>query len=110
MFEITQGKGFKITFSNGITVSVQFGYGNFCDNRDNRTMCFGEIPEKCNSSNAEIAVWDNDGRWITRYFVPDLYDDVIGYVTPDEVANIIIQAKNINPAKITIKPLSEAFS
>lgn len=31
-FTITQGKGFGITFPNGWGISVQFGYGNYCDN------------------------------------------------------------------------------
>ena len=33
MFTINQGKGLQMTFSNGWTVSIQFGYGNYCSNR-----------------------------------------------------------------------------
>ena len=32
MFKITRGTGFQMTFENGWTISVQFGYGNYCDN------------------------------------------------------------------------------
>lgn len=35
-FKITAGKGFHVTFENGITVSVQWGPGNYCDNYDER--------------------------------------------------------------------------
>jgi hypothetical protein len=31
-FRITDGKGFCITFSNGWSISVQFGRGNYADN------------------------------------------------------------------------------
>ena len=31
-FRITDGKGFGITFSNGWTISVQFGVGSYADN------------------------------------------------------------------------------
>lgn len=38
MFKITGSKGFHITFKNDVTVSVQFGWGNYCntypDNED----------------------------------------------------------------------------
>jgi hypothetical protein len=33
-FQIDNQKGFKITYKNGYTVSVQFGGGNYCTNRD----------------------------------------------------------------------------
>ena len=31
-FVSTMRKGFRITFENGLTVSVQWGAGNYCDN------------------------------------------------------------------------------
>jgi hypothetical protein len=31
-FKSTNNKGFQMTFENGWTISVQFGYGNYCDN------------------------------------------------------------------------------
>ena len=33
-FKITEGKGFQLTFPNRVTVSVQFGTNNDCDNRE----------------------------------------------------------------------------
>ena len=32
MFRITDNKGFHLTFKNGVTISVQFGIGNYGDN------------------------------------------------------------------------------
>ena len=33
-FTITNGKGFQMEFKSGYTLSVQWGVGNYCDNRD----------------------------------------------------------------------------
>lgn len=67
--------GFQITFGNGNTISVQFGFGNYCDNR-------AESQESC--KNAEIAIWNSVGNW---------YDfgsgTVKGFCNADEVAKWI---------------------
>lgn len=78
MFKITDRKGFHMTFANGHTVSVQFGYGNYSANRDDCEI-HKDVPP---SETAEFAAWDNDGQWI-RF--EGEYDDVIGYLTPDQV-------------------------
>ena len=70
-------KGFYMTFSNGWTVSVQFGEFNYCDNKyqDARSEC----------ANAEVAVFDRNGT----FYRLTPHDDVEGYVEPDKIANII---------------------
>ena len=90
MFKIIMGKGFHLKFENGNTISVQFGYGNYCENNKMEEM------ENVNlwnyerkSETAEIAVWDSNGNWITKRFIPDLDDNVKGYLSADEVAKII---------------------
>ena len=86
MFRITDGKGFQITFENGWTVSVQFGFGNYCANRDNKSasMLFGMYDGPVESLTAEIAAWDKNGVWY------DFGNDtVMGHVTPDLVAGFI---------------------
>lgn len=77
MFSITNRKGFHMTFANGYTVSVQFGYGNYSANRDE--CKYGE--DAPNSETAEFAAWNKDG-WV-RF--DGEYDDVIGYLTADQV-------------------------
>ena len=79
--------GFTITFKNGITVSVQWGDVNYCDQ---------------GVSTAEVAVWhDDDNTW----FIFDNEDklslvedgsDVMTRCTPEEVANIINQASTLS--------------
>ena len=49
-------KGFSITFANGITASVQFGKGNYCDNRFKEDDMSGL--HSC--VNAEIMAYDED--------------------------------------------------
>lgn len=67
--------GFQITFENGNTISVQFGFGNYCSNT------YESKPE---SLTAEIAIWDKDKNW--HQFEGDT---VKGWVGADKVADWI---------------------
>ena len=58
-FDITGQQGFHITFDNGWTVSVQFGRGNYCANRNNPIWDVSGSGSK----DAEIAAWDANGKW-----------------------------------------------
>ena len=94
-FGVGQNKGFRLTY-NGITISVQFGPGNYCSKQDLTTYSF-DAPMKqteWESPNAEIAIWDVDGNWITKKVVKrvlkeDINDSVMGYVTPAQVTKLI---------------------
>lgn len=75
-FSITQGKGFGITFPNGYQISVQFGYGNYCDNY-NAYREPGESTDAhharlgvMGSDNAECAVFNEKGDMVT---LPDVF-------------------------------------
>ena len=84
MFKITSGRGFQMTFENGWTVSVQFGYGNYCENKMRgiigKESTVGEY--KCND--AELAAWDKEGNWYEFES-----DAVKGWCTTNEVAAFI---------------------
>ena len=83
MFKITSGRGFAMVFANGWTVSVQFGGGNYCANRDAKWIDNAEVGEK-GCVNAEIAAWSAQDAWY------DFGTDTVkGWVTPDEVAEFI---------------------
>jgi hypothetical protein len=75
----TGGRGTQMTFSNGWTISIQFGWGNYCSNRDmpvedDRYIPYMDKGEKYTiglrdyivgnngSSSAEIAVWHEDRK------------------------------------------------
>jgi len=92
-FATTCNKGFSITFDNGVTVSVQFGPGNYCSNHNLNYNPFIEL-RNCQSPNAEIAIWDKTGEFITKEFENNLNDDVIGYLKPDRVLDALNWAKN----------------
>lgn len=82
--------GFWITFKNGVTISVQFGYGNYCLNRNTdellKELKIGKMEIK-ECPNAEIAIWDKDG-WLTSEF-KGYDDDVQGWVTPEDLLKVI---------------------
>jgi len=91
-FKITRHKGFHMTFENGVTVSVQFGPGNYCDKREQDF----DVPKQVdvvNSTNAEVAVWKEDKTWITKEF-KDEGDDVLGWQSPEDVLKLLNWAKN----------------
>ena len=91
-FSITQGKGFKMTFANGWTASVQFGAGNYSDNYAAPFPTSSEFQNNCGamgSDTAEIAAWDQSGVWHSFG-----HDTVKGYCTPNEAAEFIAMVAN----------------
>lgn len=89
----TSGKGFRLTFENGLTISVQWGYGNYCSNNSHKWDEQEVLVKKgfFDSITAEIAVWDADDTWLR--FGND-HDQVKGWVTADQVADYITKVKN----------------
>jgi len=93
---ITYARGWHLTFSNGVTVSVQFGPGNYCQNRHlsiDDPSGYASRLHALECPSAEVAVWDRSGKWITKDIAKalglDESDDVLGYVNPDTIARII---------------------
>lgn len=78
MFEITGGKGLRMTFENGWTVSVQFGRGNYCDGQFTQP-----IGRDCSSPNAEVARWKGNGT------IDEGAGNLRGWCDPEEVAAFI---------------------
>lgn len=88
-FRICQNKGFHLTFKNRLTISVQFGAGNYCENYNDDDF-IGKSPKQ--SNDAEIAVIDSKGNFITKEF--GFSDDVEGRMNSDDVADLIYKVKN----------------
>ena len=100
---ITDGKGVQFTFENGVTISIQIGWGNYGDNYD--WPGGYETPTRDNplpaSSKAELAAWDHTGEWF------DLDgDQVAGYVPVDKVLAFVeyLRAlpKNVSAKAVTL--------
>ena len=88
------GKGFHMTFENGLTISVQWGYDNYCNNKTYSKGYQEElnvIKEKglFTGETAEIAVWNAEGKWMNFK-----YDQVKGWLPPDTIADYIHKVKN----------------
>jgi len=77
------GSGFRVTFLNGVTVSIQFGPGAYGDHRW-ESLLSRDRDRVWESTTAEVAIF-NSGGWLTREFKPDIDDDVLGYQTPLQV-------------------------
>lgn len=85
MFKSSYNKGFSMTFKNGLTISVQWGVGNYCERRSFHHTNIDDLKNIDNwSPDAEIAIWNEHG--VDFNFE---YDSVKGFVSADEVAHWI---------------------
>jgi hypothetical protein len=78
----TGGRGFHITMLNGLTVSAQWGNGNYCQNY--RRPHYGPDREIQESDDCEVAIFMPNGDW--HVFEGDT---VKGYVSADDLARLI---------------------
>ena len=99
-FVSTMRKGFHMTFENGLTASVQWGAGNYCDNHFPEDMDFS-CSKDARSDTAEVAVIDSNGKFlkIAQFLHEDAYcDDVVcGWLSPEEVLFFLNKVKEFNP-------------
>jgi len=123
-FRITRQSGFQIVFSNGYTVSVQFGYGNYGSNYDNTKLLpvlynKGSSPRSkepniqvVESTTAEVAVLLNHSKrkkkgethvnnFVTKKFVPEA-NDVLAYIKVDELMDLLNKVQKAKPTKAAI--------
>ena len=100
----SQSVGFNLKFSNGWTVSVQFGDHNYCDNYKNIQSPFEyaarEVgPEALRCKNAEVAAWHDVVDPKTGDSEEEWYDfgtnTVKGYLDADEVSDFIHMIRNL---------------
>lgn len=100
-FKSTMRKGFHMTFENGLTVSVQWGLGNYCDNRNIMDFSFTKDME---SSDAEVGVFHGERILNVNNFLSEKdacwHDDVAGYLTPEQVVDLLVRVKEYPADKI----------
>lgn len=102
-FHTRDSCGFNVTFENGFTVSVQFGFGTYSANKTVRT--YDSLERKVDCADAEVAV-----LYPTGGFVPisdgGYADDIVGWVKPDQLAVLMaIVAQFPANKKFTHEPL-----
>jgi hypothetical protein len=98
MFAITDNKGFHVTFANGFRASVQWGRGNYCDNKEHRGSRGEEVPA---SRTAEVAAFDPSGNMIDMAHG----DQVLGYLSADQVLHFLNQVSaltDVSPANLQL--------
>jgi hypothetical protein len=89
MFTNCFNEGVQMTFENGLTISIQWGTGNYCENRSFTGLDLYKRREMWQSSDAEIGIWNDKNEWYNFGS-----DSVKGWVKPDEVADWIYRVKN----------------
>ena len=101
MFRIIKGKGFHVTFYNGVTVSVQLGVTNYCATYSDTPSLFDKNPSnwdkdsreqaKYGTRDAELAIMYKE-EFITSEFSKE-EDGVMGFVSPETVLKAMIWAE-----------------
>lgn len=87
----TKNKGFLMEFDNGFSISVQFGYGNYCSNKHTKTLNGVGYNQEMgqhytHSNDAEIMICNESGDCITQ---EGNCDAVIGWINIDNIGKII---------------------
>lgn len=102
MLKSTYNHGFQMTFDNGITISVQFGAGNYCSSNtsSNKSIVADLEVSVVESTSAEIAIWDNNGKDY-EFQEGRAYE---GWVLPDDVAKWIAAASTAKSISEIVKP------
>lgn len=98
-FQITRGKGFHITFENGWTISVQFGPGNYIQDRDvlGWGMDADAVAGAKGSVDAETAVLNPKGEFVKPPWASE--DQVQGWQRPADVLRLMNWVGSIEPEK-----------
>ena len=95
-FVSTMRKGFQITFENGLSASVQWGAGNYCDNHFPKDMDFS-FAKDAQSDTAEVAViYKGDLMEDIDRFLPDNCSSdgqVAGWLSPEDVLYFLNKVK-----------------
>lgn len=99
MFKSTVNRGFQMEFDNGVEISVQWGYGNYCAAKDAKKQYAEELREEIHESKtAEVSIFKGD-RNITLEFAKlhNLNSDgygAIGWLNPEQILDAMNWAKN----------------
>lgn len=81
-----------LTFENGYTISIFNGYGSYSENHfKTELFCVPEY-QSIDSKDCEIAIMRGEVFATSRFIECD--DSIKGYVSADELADIIYKVKN----------------
>ena len=77
------GVGASHTFENGITISVQAGIGNYSTPKK-------DLKSPNDYVSFEVGLWGEGGDWVTKDFIPDANDDVVGWQDRGEINTLML--------------------
>ncbi|PGF05093.1 hypothetical protein [Bacillus toyonensis] len=105
MFKSFNNKGFELNFTNGVSISVQWGYSNYCSVRDlDRKHDDSMQVSEHKSETAEIEIMHGKknitGEFAEHYKL-SADSHVIGWLQADVVANAITWAQNYKTMDLT---------
>lgn len=72
----------KVQFDNGVVMSIIAGKGAYSNPREAKF-------HSDDFRSFEVAILDVEGNFITRDFVPDAHDDVLGWVSREKINELI---------------------
>lgn len=107
MFDLQNNRGFTMKFDNGWTVSVKWGDGNYCTNY--HFPIIDKATGDLTSMSAEIAAWDDKGKWFV--FERNVFDEgtedeyvsehtVKGWLSPNEVLEFMQLFAKMEPSNV----------
>lgn len=100
-FVSTMRKGFQMTFENGLTASVQWGAGNYCDNHFPEDMDFS-CKRDASSDTAEVAVIYKGKLIDIDEFLPEHCSSdftVAGWLSPEDVLYFLNKVSEFKPTE-----------
>lgn len=97
MFTSTYNKGFHMELPNGVTVSVQWGPGNYCTRRNEADIFEPNKHRLWDSEDAEVMAWTNENPTGIRVkgVEYDSSDYVIGHLDVTQVIDFINKASEM---------------
>ena len=106
MLSSNLNRGFTLTFENNLTISVQFGTGNYCERREFYKGYADDLKEHHTKSlNAEIAIWDETiASKGSDYWYDFGHDKVKGWCSADEVAEWIHAVQTATSLETIVAP------
>ena len=81
-------------FENGHRLSVVAGPSMYCEPKLS-------LPNPADYKTFEVAVLDSNGDWATKTFVPDIEDDVIGWVTREQITELMAKIETFKVEETT---------
>jgi len=94
-FKLCTDKGFHIGLSNGFTVSVQFGRGNYCEHYNDSNW---QKPNEGSSFDAETAIFSPKDD-----LIPVNGETVQGWQQPDDVVRLLTVVARQKPTVTRIR-------